>query len=74
MVQFLNLINSNVINKADQMGYELNVTKAQLSTNEIQYKNKEGEIGILFPIHLPDGEVIDIVILTQKNESPVTSQ
>lgn len=66
LLQFLNLLNSNVINKAAQIGHELNVTKAQFNTSEIRHRNTEEEIGLLFPIHLPDGEILDIVILTQK--------
>ena len=66
LLQFLNLLSSNVINKAAQIGYELDMTKAKFRTSETQSKNAEEEIGLLFPIHLPDGEVLDIVILTQK--------
>ena len=66
LLQFLNQISVNVINKVAQIGYELSVTKSQFSTSEIRDKNEDEEIGILFPIHLPDGEIIDIVILTQK--------
>lgn len=66
LLHFFNLLGSKVINKAAQIGYELNVTKAQFSASEIRHRNAEEEIGLLFPIHLPDGEIIDIVILTQK--------
>lgn len=66
LLQFLNLLNSNVINKAATMGHELDMSKARFRRSEIPGENTEEETGLLFPIHLPDGEIIDIVILTQK--------
>lgn len=64
LTDFLELVTTNIVNKALQNDYPLKASPPRLFGDEKKNNAIIDETDLFFPIHLPDGEVIDLMILT----------
>jgi len=64
LIDFLELTTANIVNKAMQNDYLLKASLPQLLNNEKMDDAKISETDLFYPIHLPDGGIIDLMILS----------
>lgn len=64
LIDFLELVTVNIVNKALQNDYLIKASAPQLFDDEKKNDAIIDKTDLFFPIHLPDGEVIDLMILT----------
>jgi CheY-specific phosphatase CheX len=62
LLQFVDLVFGNAVNKANLLGHQIEIGPPSLQRCE-EIKENKTEIGLMFPIHLPGGEVIEITII-----------
>jgi len=65
LVQFVNLVCGNAAGKANQSGHELETIPARLH-NDKKISRNENEFGIIFPVYLPEGDVIETAIFAER--------
>ena len=65
LIQFVNLICDNAVRKASLYGYEMIMVPAQLRQSE-EFQRGEDEIGLLFPIFLPEGDLMDLTLFVRR--------
>ena len=62
LVRFFNLVCGNIVSKAALLNYEIGMRPSRLHQEHETIKKGKAEIGLLFPIHLPEGDAIEITI------------
>ncbi|MEA3363032.1 MAG: chemotaxis protein CheX [Thermodesulfobacteriota bacterium] len=66
--EFVNIICSNVVSKATQLGYSIDTTSAQMRRlNNADLEIPEEQIGLLFPIYFSNGEIFELTICCPKD-------
>ena len=63
LLQFVNLLSCNVASKASQKDCQIEMAPAGMRGSEIGNEDLSNQDALLFPVYLPDGEIIDVVIL-----------
>ena len=65
--EFVNIVSGNVVSKAAQLGYSIDITPAQIrQQNDMVLGIPEDLTGLLFPIYFSNGEVFELVISVQR--------
>ncbi|MCF6265215.1 MAG: chemotaxis protein CheX [Desulfuromusa sp.] len=66
--EFVNIICSNVVSKTSQLGYNIDITSAQMRLlNNADLEIPEDQTGLLFPIHFSNGEIFELTICYPKD-------
>ena len=63
LLQFVNLLSCNVVSKSSQKDCSIDMSPAGMRGSEIGDEDLSNQNALLFPVYLPDGEIIDVVIL-----------
>jgi len=65
--EFVDIVGGNVASKAAQLGYSIDVTRAQIhQQDEVDLKIPGDQTGLLFPIYFSNGEVFELTISVQR--------
>lgn len=66
--EFVGLVCGNVVSKAAQLGYSIDITPARVRRDRDAAETlSPAPTGLLFPIYLTDGEVFEVTIFIQKD-------
>jgi len=66
LVKFLDLVCGNIVSKAALQSYEIDMTPVRMHQPSTGLNKGAAEIGLLFPIYLPDEEAIEITIFAME--------
>ncbi|WP_029911027.1 hypothetical protein [Pelobacter seleniigenes] len=70
ILEFVKIVCGNVVNKAVQLGYAIDITPARIHTPDRDDLNiPEDQTAIQFPIYLSDGEIFELTISVQKERT-----
>jgi|GEM_PF-834459 len=66
LVRFFNLVCENIVNKAALLNHEVSMIPPRLYEGDERIVKGEAELGLQFPIHLPEGDAIEITIFAME--------
>ncbi len=67
--EFVDIIGSNIVNKATQLNYNIDITPAQIDQQQAaDIRIPENRIGLLFPVYCSNGEVFELTLVVPRGK------